>query len=349
MNVIDPEAAKIVRKIFDLAMAGVVIGEIAQKLNDEKIPTPSAYFRMKNPESDRFRNVSPNQRWNYSTVLNILRRYVYTGAAVGHQRQCTVPCSKSSVKVEKEEQIIVPGMHEAIVTEEEYELAQKIIKKTGRTRPPESEYPLKSLVYCGNCGRHMARYKNISRFRCIYGRNDRESTCRAVHSPLEADMEKIVFKSIQNFISMADERQTRLRQTQARQKATVQTGIETSAVLLGRIESLKKEKLMVYENYCAGKLDKESYMCRKKEFDEKIAEYEDSIRENEERTKGWEQSMPAPCTELEAAVFTYRSEGGLTSEMARSFIKKIVVYPEERIEIQWRFQDCFSDGSGEDG
>lgn len=348
MNVIDPEAAKTVRKIFDLALAGIGIGQIAQRLNDEEILTPSAYFRLRNPESGRFRNILPDQKWNYSAVLNILSRYTYTGAAVGHKRKRTAPCSKSSVKVEKKDQIIVPGMHTAIVTEEEYELAQKIIKKTGRTRAPENEYPLKSLVYCANCGRHMMRYKNLSRFRCSYGRHDRGSACREARSPLEADMERIAFESIQNFIHMADERQAGLKLAQAKQKAAVQTGIETSAVLRGRIESLKKEKLKAYEDYCAGKLDKESYMRRKKESDEKIAECEGSIQENEERAKDWEQSMPESCPELDAAVSTFRGEECLTAEMARAFIEKIVAYPEERIEIQWKFKDCFSDGSVED-
>lgn len=347
MNVLDPEAAKTVRKIFNLALAGVGAGKIAQRLNDEKILTPSVYFRMKNPESGKFRKQSPNQSWNHNTVLRILRRYTYTGAAVGHQWKSVAPCSKHYVKVKKEEQIIVPGMHEAIVTEEEYELAQKIIKKTGRTRPPESEYPLKSLVYCGNCGRHMTRYRNMSRFRCIYGRNDRESTCRAVRSPLEADMEKIVFESIRNFIRMVDERQATLKLIQTSQKAAAHNGIKTSAVLRGRIESMKKEKLKAYENYCAGKLDKESFMHCKKEFDEKIAEYEANIRKNEECSKDREQSMPAARTELEAAVSSYRGEECLTAEMARSFIEKIVVYPEEHIEIQWRFKDCFFNDKSE--
>lgn len=349
MDVIDLEAAEVVREIFDLALAGASVGEIAQKLNDEKIPTPAVYFRMKYPESGKFRNMSPNQSWTHDAVLNILRRYTYTGASVGHQRKRVVPCNKSVVKVEKEEQIIVPGMHEAIVTEEEYNQAQKIVKKVRYTRTAESVYPLKSLVYCGNCGRHMIRYKNLSRFRCTYGQHDRGSTCREVRSPLESDMEKMAFESIQNFISMADERQARLKLEQATQKVMVQNGLETSAVLRGRIESLKREKLKAYEDYCTGKLDKESYIFRKRELDEKIAEYEDNICMSEEHVKESEESVPVSCTELETAVSSYRDEEYLTFEMARVFIEKIVVYPEERIEIQWRFKDCFSDSSDEEG
>lgn len=101
MDIIDLEAAVVVRKIFDLAVAGAKVGEIAQTLNDENIPTPVAHYQRKHPEAKRYRNLSERKRWDYASVLNILKRYTYTGASVGHLRKVAVPCSKSSVRVKK--------------------------------------------------------------------------------------------------------------------------------------------------------------------------------------------------------------------------------------------------------
>lgn len=348
MDVIDPEAARIVRKIFDLAISGRKVGDIARTLNDEGIPTPAVYFQKKHPESGRYRNLSEQQRWNYSAVLKILRRYSYTGASVGHLRRLVVPCGKSTVKVEKEDQIIVPGMHEAIVTVKEYEAAQKVIKSTGYTRVAGNEYPLKSLVICGNCGRHMTRCnKNKIRFKCPHGRHDRDSACKKYRSPLEVEMEEIVFSAIRNFISLADGQQSRSKVLRAKQEAETQAGIESMTALRGRIDLLKKEKLEAYEKYCAGKLDKEAYIYEKVKFDEKIAECEKVIQENEEQVKKLEQSLLETGSELERAVSVYREESRLTSDMARAFIEKIVVHQEEQIEIKWRFEDCFSNGRDE--
>lgn len=348
MDVIDPEAARIVRKIFDLAISGRKVGQIAQILNDEGIPTPAIYFQGKHPESGRYRNLSEQQSWKYSTVQRILKQYSYTGASVGHLRRLVVPCGKSTVKVEKEDQIIVPGMHEAIVTEEEYEAAQKVIKSTGCTRVTENEYPLKSLVFCGNCGRHMVRCnKKMIRFKCPHGRHDRDSAYKKYHSPLEAEMEKIAFVAIQNIISLADYRQGRSKVLWVKQKAETKISMESSATIRDRIDFLKKEKLEAYEKYCAGKLDKEMYIHEKRKFDEKIAECEKAIRENEEQVKKLEQSLLETGSELEKAVSAYREESRLTADMARAFIEKIVVHQEEQIEIKWRFEDCFSNDEDE--
>lgn len=43
--IIDPPAAKIVRRIFDLAILGLGTREIAMALNDENAPVPSVYNR----------------------------------------------------------------------------------------------------------------------------------------------------------------------------------------------------------------------------------------------------------------------------------------------------------------
>lgn len=343
MDIIDPEAATVVRKIFDLAIGGMKVGKIAQILNDEKIPTPSVYYQMKHPESKKYCYLSEIKRWDYTAVQRILNRYTYTGASVGHLTKLVVPCGKSKVTVKKEDQIIVPGMHEAIVTEEEYEAAQKVIKKTGNAQPAQTEYPLKSLVFCGNCGRHMTKIKsaNISRFKCIHGRHDRGSICNKVSSLLEEELEKIVFEAIQNMIRLVDDKQIRSKLSHAKTKAVIKSNRESIAVLQSRVEVLKKEKLKVYEKYCVGKLDKETYISEKRKLDREIAECEKSIQTNKEELGKPARTMSEVGSELETAVSLYKKADYLTCDMVRAFIGKIIVYPEERIEIEWRFHDCF--------
>ena len=62
-----------------------------------------------------------------AAMYTILERYAYTGAAVGGIREQVVPCKRASVKKDRADWIVVPNMHEAIITPEEYELAQKVI------------------------------------------------------------------------------------------------------------------------------------------------------------------------------------------------------------------------------
>lgn len=344
MDIIDPEAAAVVRKIFDLAIGGMKVGRIAQTLNNEKILTPSAYYQMKHPESKKYCNLSEIKRWDYTSVQKILKRYTYTGASVGHLTKLVVPCSKSSVRVKKEDQIIIPGMHEAIVTEEEYEAAQKVIKKTGNTQPAQTVYPLKSLVFCGNCGRHMTKIKSagIPRFKCTHGRHDRGSICNKVSSLLEEELEKIVFEAIQSMIRLVDDKQIRPKLSQAKKKAVIQSNQQSVTVLQGRVETLKREKLKIYEKYCVGELDKGTYISEKRKLDGEIAESEKSIQMNKEESGKLAGAASETDSELETAISLYKKEDHLTSDMVRAFIEKIIVYQEEKIGIKWRFYDCFS-------
>ncbi len=61
--------------------------------------------------------------------------------------KCNVaPCSKVRKEAKREEWIVVPGMHEAIVSEEEYQKVQKIIHSKPAGERNNTPFPLKSLV-----------------------------------------------------------------------------------------------------------------------------------------------------------------------------------------------------------
>ncbi|MBR1741258.1 MAG: recombinase family protein, partial [Lachnospiraceae bacterium] len=257
MNIIDPEAAEVVRKIFECAMKGMSTGEIARMLNQEGILTPGAYYRRNHPDSGKFGYASEKSFWTGTAIWQILGRFAYTGASVGHLRELAAPCSKKSVAVKKEDWIVVSGVQEAIVTEEEFELAQKAIKKTGKARAPERDYPLKSLVVCGNCGRKMVRYEKTKRFRCAYGRNGGAAVCEKMRSPIEADMEKTVFNAIQDYMGMAEKKMIMARGKMSGQKAKIRSNMERLSELQANMEELKYKKLGFYERYCEGYLEKE--------------------------------------------------------------------------------------------
>ena len=83
-------------------------------------------------------------------VYRTLTKLVYTGCVVGHERRIVAPLSRKTAKQDVEKQFIVENMHEAIVSREEYDKAQAVIRKTGRSPSKASYYPLRSLVRCGN-------------------------------------------------------------------------------------------------------------------------------------------------------------------------------------------------------
>lgn len=145
---IDPDSAKVVRRIFDEALAGNNTSAICKLLNDENVPTPGQYFRSKYGGNKKFSRMSEKISWDVAMVLRILKYQIYTGDMVSHRRK---KCGVSSKKTIAQEPIIVEGMHEAIVSKEEFELAQRVIR-TGNdcSNRKVKDYPLRGLVLCGN-------------------------------------------------------------------------------------------------------------------------------------------------------------------------------------------------------
>lgn len=124
---LDPESAAVVRRVFDEALAGRNTSEIAEGLNDDKVPTPGQYFRSKYPGNKRFSRMSDKISWNVSMVYKLLVSFVYTGATVGHKRKSVGVGSRKTVAQDRENWIVVEGMHEAIVSKLTFELAHAFI------------------------------------------------------------------------------------------------------------------------------------------------------------------------------------------------------------------------------
>ena len=342
MDIIDPEAAPVVRRIFDAAIQGVGPGRIAHALNDDGIPTPGVYFKQKHPNCRKFAHVSEKQYWSRDIVCSILKRYTYTGAAVSGTIRKVMPCKKSIVTTKFEEWVIVPGMHDAIVTPEEYELAQKAIQKDKHIVRNAPAHPLKSLVVCGNCLRAMSWNRRDNVHRCQYGANGGDKGCLGIRSPKEDEFEAIVLHAIQDYMNIVSMQKKEIRQMMSNTKRTTKashTGVDEAE---HRLKSLKHKKFTEYERYASGQMSKEAYLSKKILLDGEISKCEAEIRSMREEleTKGTEKNVISP--ELDAVCDMFREEDTLTYDMAHAFVKRILVYPQNRIEIQWKFRDCFA-------
>lgn len=159
---IEPEGAKIVRFIFDMALQGHTIPKIVRMLNQAEMPTPGTLTeKVYKGKRMLVRKNTSVVCWQYNMVWGILKNRVYTGACVNFKRSKTAPCGVHTKKNEEEEQIIVPGCHEVIVTEEEFDRAfercrimkEKRNRKNNRKRPRRTV--LSGFCVCGYCNRVM--------------------------------------------------------------------------------------------------------------------------------------------------------------------------------------------------
>ena len=343
---LDPEAAGVVRRVFDEAIKGRNTSQIALSLNDDNIPTPGQYFKEKHPDKKKFSYMSDKISWTASMVYKLLTSYVYTGATVGHKRKSGGVGSRKTISQKKEDWIVVEGMHEAIVTKEEFELAQAVIRG-GNKNPKRKQryYPLKGLVCCGNCKRALSRRKLRNEggyfYQCTHSTHDRDTECPVGERYSEAWIENAAYNAIGQMLSLVEKKAVKEHEISKRRKSAITECADTIRDLQKQSEQLKGVKLRLYEKYTSASITKAEYLKQKAEVDAKIAENEEAIQQSHVRMQELDSEHPCSDDRLDHVVGDYRKSEELTYELAHAMISAIYVHGQDSIEIVWKFNDIF--------
>lgn len=184
--VVNPKTAKVVKQIFEWHAEGYGAAKISRMLNDMEIPNP-----RKQQEIDGLRKTYfylPDEKgiWSTTTIGDILNNRVYCGDVVQHTKEKVSYKSKHIRKVAPENQIIIPDMHEPIISREMFEETQVRLSKKRHAAGTGKVHILSGKVFCHFCGKPMQKNHsqstrgNIEYLRCrdkyAYAEKNRCST-----------------------------------------------------------------------------------------------------------------------------------------------------------------------------
>lgn len=161
--VIDPEAAETVRYIYSLCLEGYSIISITQILSEEKIATPTQYkinqkMNYVNPHSF----YTEKGIWSATTVCRILKNKTYLGDLIQGREKKVSYKSRKIVTQPEEEWIVVKNHHEPIVSEEEFNQVQSLLKQRRRTSKTNEGkaracHLFSGKIKCMDCGSTMTK------------------------------------------------------------------------------------------------------------------------------------------------------------------------------------------------
>ena len=170
---IDPETAPIVRLIFGYALEGHGPNYIRRKLEEVKAHCPTWWNRQRgirntftrwelaDPEKGRF-------IWDFSVIKDILRNPVYKGAIASQRFNYRFKVGTLGEK-KPDEWIVVEGMHEPIISPEDFETVQSKVQSRQRPRGDGNFSLFAGLIRCGECGKALTiRKTNAKRPIDIY-------------------------------------------------------------------------------------------------------------------------------------------------------------------------------------
>ena len=262
---IDEETAPVVKRMFDLTIAGKGTQQIAEILEAEKVLNPTAVKDLRRGKTPR----KEPCRWNNNTVRMILRHKEYAGYTVSFKTFSKSYKLKKRLPNNPENMLEIPDTQEAIVPLTQWERVQELLDKKRRpSKRLERQGLFSGLVFCADCGSRLYFHdspkgtRNRESYYCgkySVGRGE----CTA-HYVREAVLKSIVLNQIRciasyvcsDAVDFADEWMNRQRSQRDTELRQARKRLEQARKRNDEIDDLM---MRAYEDYAKGVLSLERY------------------------------------------------------------------------------------------
>lgn len=272
--IIDPEAAAVVREVFELYASGVGRTNIARILNDKGIPNPTEYKRRKGLRYNGA-NRACGILWKYYGVSAILENEMYIGNMVQGKYANPTYKSRHSKPVPREKWIRVEGTHDPIIDMDLWNRVQQ--RRAEKAKPCYTgEIGLFAVkTKCMYCGYTLASCNNRGlRYLKCPTRNLGNQFCKGAFIA-QRFLEKAVLDELNHIISEYFD------ETTAESKILVARNIDVRKQQLkkeisnmeSKIESLRKAIQNLYVDKANGLVSDNEYLEFRKDFSEEIERY----------------------------------------------------------------------------
>ncbi len=335
---IDDAAAEIIRTVFEKAGEGWSTRRIAEHLNEQGVETPSVHMESIGQYGGRRKVPDSECLWDTGKVKLILRRYEYTGAFVQGKRECVQVGSNITRKVPEHKQIIIEDGHDAIISKELFEKAQQSIphvKKPGFKT--DNRYPLRGKIRCGVCRLAMSRIETTyeATYSCSHKtKSGSKSMCPDRYIPAHT-IESAVLRVLKAQLKIMRELGI---QAQEQAQSEKQEKLAATKRIESGIEILKAERIRQYEAYAEGVISRDDYMAKKDELTFRI-ESQQSALDRLRCLIDSDSELLDGVADINGKSAVYMGDDTLTKEMADAFIETVYVYDDNRIEVEFRFDD----------
>lgn len=335
MVIVDEKEAEVVRHIFSLAVQGKSSTQIAVQLKMEGVPTIMQIRRPgKKVEDGKIHG------WSSNAVRNILNNRFYLGEMAYGKTVPKSVGSKNRISIPKEEWKVIPDHHEALVTPKVFEQVS-VFRPGYSTKRKREKHPLTGKLYCGGCGYAIA-------YKPLQGKNKyRRFECRK-HAMLKipecctyfsADiLEELVLSMINKELMLrgdAAEQEKSLNMFQKSQSVEIRKQLQN----LHREKKLAQDlKEVIYEKYAVGALTPKEYRREADKLEQQADLLKQKIHDGEEELLQLKEERERLKTDMKQ-VIRYSHMEKLSQELVDTFVKKVYVYKDKRVEIEWNFRE----------
>ena len=347
--IVDEEAAAVVKRIFDLCIAGKGPMQIAKVLTADKVLTVKAYYAKRDGKT-----MSDNlYRWDYKSIAGILERPEYTGCTVNFKTYSKSHKLKKRLQNAPENQRIFPNTQPTIIEEKVFERVQELRANKRRPTKTGKQGLFSGLLYCAACGEKLyfcttnSFSPNQDHYVCSNYKSNtgtcsahfiREETLKLFVLQRIFDVTAMFFDNIQSFQNMVyQQRFEEAEKAVKRQKKELEQARK-------RIAELDRIFKRIYEDDINGTISHERFLKLSAEYEAEQKELTEFVKAEQAAVDTYEQDR-TDFDSFAAVIRKYVGIRELTPAIVNEFVKKIIVHApdkssghrKQKIEIVWNF------------
>lgn len=329
--IVDEEAAPVIRKIYELKLAGLSAMKITKILNESGTPSPAQYALQKKRGMD-WRRKNSIAGWDSTKVIAILKDERYAGNMVSLKRTLKGIYGKDT-PIDREDWVRVPNTHEAIISYEDFLRVQDTFKVYQKGQPTVIDRT--NAFECAHCGRKLSYSRDRKKLICRYGEVNPQAVCyKAAYS--DSNLRETVMEALHWHFEQFLHWEELNKAMQEKEEAELDTSLYEKSIL-----NLEKKKTLLYEKYREGNLTREDYMAARNEVNAEVEQLQGKINRIESK-RLMKQENHSRIDLLAELIHQYKDAEKLTKELERIFVEQVLVYDAEHIKIRWKFDDVFA-------
>ncbi len=336
---IDEPAAKVVRKIYTLCIQGYGTSQIAKKLKEEGIMTPTEYYNSIGRKTTTKVQEVKNY-WNSDTINNILDRQEYIGDTVNFRSTQRSFKDHTKIDLPKESWKIFKNHHEPIIDEETWNTVQRIRQNKRRPTKTGKQSIFAGHLFCKDCGAKLY-YCTSNKFtpdkdfyRCSNYKNNSTKSCTS-HNIKDYALRELVLDNVKKAISYISSFedlfiQNKLDSSLEEQQKEFNANKKLLSQYEKRVKDIDNLIQHIYEDNISGKITDDrfatlslNYEKEQKELKEKINELTILLDNNKQEE--------IDLTTFIGKVRKYTNINELTPEIINELIDKILVYQQTKL------------------
>ena len=337
---VDDEAAAIVRRIFAMCASGNGPSQIARILKKEQVLTPTMYAYTRYGMNHTCLDTAHPYNWSDSAIANLLENEIYLGNTVNMKYSTKSYKEKRRVEHSREECLVFKDTHPALITQEVWDIVQRVRKNRRRPTKMEEQNKYSGLVFCADCGSNMVLHRartmsaSYNHFTCRTYKKDGES-CTG-HYIRECVLDEVVLEDLRRVTAMARERPEEFAAyIGSRQSAEIQREIRRQEKELAAMRKRKAELDAIfkklYEDSVLSRITTEQFQMLSSSYTEEQNQIAAGIPQKEADIQRLRETVSGTDGFLDKAK-RYMDITELTPELLRLFIEKIVVHEKE---VKW--------------